>query len=99
MWSLKLSLLSKIMPKYFILLTCLRSLLFKYMFSSFRSLLLRRVTSITFDFCSLKLDLLFFAHSEILFSSMLVMFSTSSAVFALLEALCHPRMRLLLCGV
>jgi hypothetical protein len=48
--SLNVSLLSIIIPRYFMVLTCLRCLLFKYTSKSRLSFLFRRVNSITFDF-------------------------------------------------
>jgi len=85
MCSLNVSLSSIIIPRYFIVLTCLSCLLFKYTSRSFLSFLFRRVISITFDFLSLKQTLFSFAHVDTFFSSMLVMFSTSLTDFPLVS--------------
>jgi len=83
--SLNVSLLSIIIPRYFMVLTCRRSLLFKYTSRSFLSFLFRRVISITFDFWSSNRNLLSFAHFEIFYSSILAVFSTSLADFPLVS--------------
>ena len=83
--SLNVSLLSIIIPRYFMVLTCRRSLLFKYTSRSFLSFLFRRVVSITFDFWTLNRTLLSFAHFEIFCSSILAVFSTSLTDFPLVS--------------
>ena len=79
--SLKLNLLSIIIPRYLILSTCSNRLLFKYIsiaFLPFRLL----VISIVFDFWSMNCNLCSLAHYVILFISKLVKFSTSATVAA-----------------
>jgi hypothetical protein len=83
--SLNITFLSIIIPRYFMVFTCQRSLLFRYISRSFLSFLFRRVISITFDFWSLNRTLLSFAHFEILFSSTLAVFSTSLTDFPLVS--------------
>jgi len=66
-----------IMPKYFMLFTCIRGLLFKHILTSLFSFLFRLVRSITCDFCSLNRSLFPLAHVEILLSSAFIIFSAS----------------------
>ena len=69
MCSLNESLLSNIIPRYFTLFTWSKGVLLRYISISFCSFRFRLVRSITFDFCSLNLILLSFAHAEILLNS------------------------------
>ena len=75
--SLKLSLLSIVIPKYLMFLTCCRGFQFRYILTLVISLLFLRVASMTSDFCSLKVILFSFAQFVILFISMLAKFSAS----------------------
>ena len=77
MCSLKISLLSSIMSRYFILCTWIKGLLFRYISISFQSFLFLLVISITFYLCSLNLIFLLTAHAKILINSTLSMFSAS----------------------
>jgi hypothetical protein len=70
--SLKVNLLSKMIPRYLMLLTYSKGLLLKYIDTSVFSLLFLLVSTITFDFCSLRVILLSFAKFHILLTSMLV---------------------------
>ena len=78
---LNLNLLSIIIPKYLILSTCSRWLLFRYISITFLSLRHLDI-SMTFDFWSLKCNLSFFYHCVILPISMFVKFPTSPTVAA-----------------
>jgi hypothetical protein len=65
------------------LFTCSKGLLFKYTETSMFSLLFLLVTTITSDFCSLKVILFYFAQFNILLISTFAKFSASHTVFAL----------------
>ena len=67
--SLKVSMWSNIIPKYFMLFTCVRGLLFRYILTSLISFLLCLARSISCYFCSLNWSLFPLAHFEILLSS------------------------------
>ena len=86
MCSLKFSLLSIIIPKYLMLLTCSRGLLFKYTDTSVLSFLFLLVTTITFDVCTLNVILVSSAHFHILFISIFGNFS-ASRTFSTLTAI------------
>ena len=81
--SLKFILLSMAIPRYLMLLTCSRGLMFRYIFIAVLSLLFLLVTSMIFYFCSLKLILFSFAQFNILLISMLAKFSASWTFSAL----------------
>jgi len=84
MWSLNVSFVSSIIPRYFRICTCVRGWEFKYIIMSFRSFRFRLDIKIVFDFCSLKCNLLSLAHAAIFVSSMLAMFSASVTVLPLI---------------
>src|SRR5215469_1156180 len=77
MWSLNLNLLSITIPKYFIVVTCCRGLLFKYMLISLLSFLFLLDTIITLDLSSLKLILFFLDQAVIFLISMFEIFSAA----------------------
>ena len=64
--SLNLNLLSKIIPKYFILFNCFNCLKFKNMLICFLSFLFLLDTSMAVDLSSLNSTLWFFAHARYL---------------------------------
>ena len=70
-------------PRYLMLLTCYRGLLFKYMDPSLFALLFFRVTTISSDFYSLKVLLFSFAQFDTLLISMFAKFSASRTVSGL----------------
>jgi len=83
MWYLKFSLLSIMIHRCLMLLTCSTGLLFKCMDTSLFSLLLFLVTTITLDFYSLKVLLLSFAQFDTFLISMFATFSASRTVSSL----------------
>jgi len=72
------------MPKYFIVETCCKGLLFKYMLISLFSFHFLLDIIITFDLSSLKLILLFIDHAIILLISMFEIFSAALTVLFLI---------------
>ena len=72
MYSWNLNLWSRIIPKYFIWVTCSKGLLFKYTVMFLFSLRFILETSNTLDLVSLNLILLFFAHPFTLLGSTFV---------------------------
>ena len=90
--SLKFNLLSKMIPRYLMLLTCSKGLFFKNIYTLVFSLLFLLVTTITCDFCSLKVSLFPFAQFDILHISMLAKFSVSRT-FSALTLLVNRRQR------
>ena len=85
-YSLNVSLLSIIIPRYFMVLTCRRILLFRYTSRSFLSFLFRSVISINFDFWSLNRKLLSFVHFEI-FSALYWLYFLLRSLISLLLVL------------
>ena len=84
MWSVNLNLLSIIIPKYFIVVTCCNGLLLNYMLTSLISFRFLLDITITLDFSSLKSILLFFTHFVILFISTFDIFSAALTVSILI---------------
>ena len=80
MCSLNLNLLSITIPKYFIVDTCCKGLLFKYMLISLFSFLFLLDIIITLDLSSLKLILLFLDQPVILLTLMFEIFSAALIV-------------------
>ena len=70
-------------PRYLMVLTCSRSLLFRYMNTSLFFLLFLLKIIMILDFCSLNVILFPFALLDIFLISMLAWFSASRTVYAL----------------
>ena len=85
--SLNLNLLSKIMPKYFILVICSKVSLCRYILISFNSFRFLLYINITLVFSSLNLILLYFDNVAMLLNSLFENFSTSLAVSPLMAGI------------
>ena len=75
--SLRFSFVSRVIPKYLMLLACSSGLEFRYKMTSVISILFLLVASITLDFCSLKVILFSSAQVVILFISMFAKLSAT----------------------